>query len=72
MPFWTCFPCLKFNNDESVTTLDYSNGTLTDVPPNVSQFERTLEELHLSSNRVCICYSLLSTTSSVYCPSYII
>lgn len=52
MPFWKCFPCLHYPTDENITELDYSNGTLTNVPPDVSQFERTLEKLYLSSNRI--------------------
>lgn len=52
MPFWKCFPCRRFKNEEVVTVLDHSNCTLTDVPPDVLQHERTLEELYLSSNRV--------------------
>ncbi|XP_055922327.1 protein lap1 [Eupeodes corollae] len=52
MPFWKCFPCRRFKNEEVVTVLDHSNCTLTDVPPDVLQHERTLEELYLSSNRI--------------------
>ncbi|XP_055858254.1 protein lap1 [Episyrphus balteatus] len=52
MPFWKCFPCRKFKNEEIITILDHSNCTLTDVPPDVLQHERTLEELYLSSNRI--------------------
>lgn len=52
MPFWKCFPCRKFKNEETVIVLDHSNCALTDVPPDVLQYERTLEKLYLSSNRI--------------------
>lgn len=52
MPFWKCFPCRKTKNEEIITILDHSNCTLTDVPSDVLQHERTLEELYLSSNRI--------------------
>lgn len=36
----------------SVKCLDFSHHHLVDVPPDVFQYERTLEELHLNANRV--------------------
>lgn len=33
-------------------SLDFSHHALNDVPPDVFAFERTLEELHLNSNRI--------------------
>lgn len=44
--------CLKKNTLEDVRILDFSHAHLVDVPPDVFQYERTLEELHLEANRV--------------------
>lgn len=46
--------CLKKNQMEDVRILDFSHSHLVDVPPDVFQYERTLEELHLEANRVSI------------------
>lgn len=52
MPWWTCFNCINLKNPDDVLTLDFSHCLLFDVPPDVFQYERTLEELYLNSNRV--------------------
>ncbi|KAG4076771.1 hypothetical protein HA402_009117 [Bradysia odoriphaga] len=52
MPWWTCFNCINLKNPDDVLTLDFSHCLLYDVPPDVFQYERTLEELHLDSNRI--------------------
>lgn len=54
MPWWTCFKCLQFNDVNNVYSLDFSHHSLHDVPPNIFQYERTLEELLLNANRVSI------------------
>lgn len=43
---------MNAQEQDQVKSLDFSNHMLTDVPPDVFQFERTLEELYLNSNRV--------------------
>ncbi|XP_046405155.1 erbin-like isoform X2 [Ischnura elegans] len=48
---WKCFGCLK-SQTEDIVRLDYRHCTLTDVPPEVFAFERTLEELYLDANRI--------------------
>lgn len=56
MPWWTCFNCANIktaqNNSNDVFVLDFAHHSLHDVPADVFQCERTLEELYLSSNRV--------------------
>lgn len=44
--------CIKKNPLDDVRVLDFSHSHLVDVPPDVFQYERTLEELHLEANRV--------------------
>lgn len=49
-----CFlACWRIGDDCVIKILDYSNSVLTDEFPHVWQYGRTLEELHLSSTRVC-------------------
>lgn len=56
MPWWTCFNCTNNHSDQNnrndVVELDYSHHSLQDVPSDVFQFEKTLEILYLSANRV--------------------
>lgn len=59
MPWWTCFNCLSIHHRDEILTLDYSHHSLNDVPPDIFQHERTLEELYLNSNRVSREYLLL-------------
>jgi len=40
------------NKDDDATSLDYRHSSLNDVPSDVFTHERTLEELHLDSNRI--------------------
>lgn len=53
----SCFKCLKNGNkkhgQDNVYVLDFSHHNLVDVPPEVFDYERTLSELNLGSNRVC-------------------
>ncbi|KAG8230213.1 hypothetical protein J437_LFUL009275 [Ladona fulva] len=48
---WKCFSCIK-SDTEDIVKLDYRHYSLTDVPPEVFAFERTLEELYLDANRI--------------------
>lgn len=57
MPWWTCFNCANVrtqqnNNTNDIRVLDFSHHLLQDVPSDVFQYERMLEELYLNSNRV--------------------
>lgn len=56
MPWWTCFNCASIGSTNNATNdvrvLDFSHHILHDVPADVFQFERMLEELYLYSNRV--------------------
>lgn len=52
MPWWSCFECMNLRNADDVQVLDFSHHLLHEVPPNVFQHERTLEELHLNCNRI--------------------
>ena len=54
--------CLKKNQMEDVRILDFSHSHLVDVPPDVFQYERTLEELHLEANRVSETGAFVSTS----------
>lgn len=58
MPWWTCFNCANIrtshNNCNDIFVLDFAHHSLHDVPADVFQYERTLEELYLSSNRVSV------------------
>ncbi|XP_041357782.1 erbin-like [Gigantopelta aegis] len=45
-------PCLKPQIEEDVRVLDYRHCSLTDVPGEVFNFERTLEELYADSNQI--------------------
>ncbi|XP_071439275.1 erbin [Hetaerina americana] len=48
---WKCFSCIK-SDTEDIVRLDYRHCSLSDVPPEVFAFERTLEELYLDANRI--------------------
>ncbi|XP_031640804.1 protein lap1 isoform X2 [Contarinia nasturtii] len=55
MPWWTCLNCASKTtqtNCNDIIVLDYAHHSLHDVPADVFQYERTLEELYLSSNRI--------------------
>lgn len=52
MPWWKFLNCLSVNHQNIISILDYSHHSLNDVPPYIFQYERTLEELYLNSNRV--------------------
>ncbi|XP_061166210.1 uncharacterized protein LOC133175097 isoform X3 [Saccostrea echinata] len=45
-------PCLKPKIQEEIYELDYRHCNLTDVPAQVFNFERTLEELYLDNNQI--------------------
>ena len=45
-------PCLRPKIEEDVRVLDYRHCSLTDVPGEVFNFERTLEELLVDSNQI--------------------
>ncbi|XP_021372192.1 erbin-like isoform X5 [Mizuhopecten yessoensis] len=45
-------PCLRPQIEEDVRELDYRHCSLTDVPSEVFNFERTLEELFVDSNQI--------------------
>lgn len=45
-------PCLRPKIEEDVRTLDYRHCSLHDVPGEVFNFERTLEELLVDSNQI--------------------
>ena len=45
-------PCLRPKIEEDVRVLDYRHCSLTDVPGEVFNFERTLEELYVDSNQI--------------------
>ena len=65
-------PCLR-GEVEDVRTLDFRHCGLQNVPSDVFQLERTLEELFLDSNqirdlpRVKKCYSWEFTIQSMTC-----
>lgn len=52
----SCFKCIKNGNkkhgQDDIYVLDFSHHNLLDVPPEVFDYERTLSELNLGSNRV--------------------
>ncbi|XP_071117140.1 leucine-rich repeat-containing protein 7-like isoform X2 [Haliotis cracherodii] len=45
-------PCLRPPIDDDIRVLDYRHCSLTDVPGEVFNFERTLEELYADSNQI--------------------
>ncbi|XP_069126655.1 erbin-like isoform X4 [Argopecten irradians] len=45
-------PCLRPQIEDDVRELDYRHCSLTDVPSEVFNFERTLEELFVDSNQI--------------------
>ncbi|XP_048764128.2 uncharacterized protein LOC125672077 isoform X4 [Ostrea edulis] len=45
-------PCLRPKIQEEIYELDYRHCNLTDVPAQVFNFERTLEELYLDNNQI--------------------
>ncbi|KAK3089436.1 hypothetical protein FSP39_003580 [Pinctada imbricata] len=45
-------PCLRPQIEEDVRELDYRHCSLTDVPADVFNFERTLEDLYIDSNQI--------------------
>lgn len=47
----SCFSCKK-KTLEDVKTLDFNRSSLKEVPPDIFNFERTLENLHLDGNKV--------------------
>ena len=49
---WLLCGCCQRKDVEDVRELDYSHCSLTVVPSDVFQFERTLEELSLNSNQI--------------------
>lgn len=50
--WWECFRCANVKNPDDYYSLDFSHHSLTDVPPIIFQYERTLEKIKLNSNRV--------------------
>ncbi|KRT85992.1 hypothetical protein AMK59_1546 [Oryctes borbonicus] len=51
MNWLNCFAC-KQKTVENVRTLDFSRTSLTEVPADVFNFERTLETLHIDGNKI--------------------
>ena len=51
MNWLNCFTC-KLKTIDNVKTLDFSRTSLTEVPAEVFNFERTLESLYLDGNKV--------------------
>lgn len=45
-------PCLRPQIEEDVRELDYRHFSLNDVPAEVFNVERTLEDLYLDSNQI--------------------
>jgi erbb2-interacting protein len=45
-------PCLRPQIEEDVRELDYRHFNLSDVPAEVFNVERTLEDLYLDSNQI--------------------
>lgn len=65
MNWLNCFSCKEKAQDD-VKTLDYNRTGLTEVPPEVFNFERTLETLYLDGNKVSRrLYSIRILTSFV-------
>lgn len=52
--WWRCWSKTAEDKNTSITVLDLSHQSLIDVPNDVFNHERTLEELYLNSNRVNI------------------
>ncbi|XP_026469114.1 protein lap1-like [Ctenocephalides felis] len=50
--WWRCWSKTAEDKKTSITILDLSHQSLIDVPNDVFSHERTLEELHLNSNRI--------------------
>ena len=44
-------PCLR-PQEEEVRVLDYRHSSLDQLPPEVFNFERTLEELYVDANNI--------------------
>lgn len=67
-------PCLRPKIQKEVRELDYRHCSLKDVPAEVFNFERTLEELYVDSNqirdlpKVCIIRFHLSGLKFRYSP----
>lgn len=53
MNWLNCFAC-KQKTVENVKTLDFSRTSLTEVPADVFNFERTLETLYIDGNKVSV------------------
>ncbi|XP_017769808.1 PREDICTED: leucine-rich repeat-containing protein 1 isoform X2 [Nicrophorus vespilloides] len=51
MNWLSCFAC-KQKTIENVKTLDFSRTSISEVPPEVFNFERTLENLYLDGNKI--------------------
>lgn len=64
MNWLNCFACKQKAVDD-VKTLDFSRASIADVPPEVFNFERTLENLHLDGNKVKITFKHLGCYSNV-------
>lgn len=52
--FIGCFTHCFHRNTSDINYIDYSHQALIDVPIEIFKYERTLEKLNLSSNRVSI------------------
>lgn len=53
MNWLSCFVCKK-KTSEDVRTLDFNRSSLKEVPPEIFNFERTLENLYLDGNKVMV------------------
>lgn len=51
MNWFSCFVCKK-KTSEDIRTLDFNRSSLKEVPPEIFNFERTLENLYLDGNKV--------------------
>lgn len=61
-------PCRCFRGEEEiVSVLDYSHCSLQQVPKEVFNFERTLEELYLDANQIEELPKVSSHKAKSYC-----
>ena len=62
---WFCNCFGKSYEAPEVLELDYRHSSLTEVPPDVFTFERTLEKLCLASNQVNVIFNICFLSSSL-------
>jgi hypothetical protein len=65
-------PCRCFRGEEEIiSVLDYSHCSLQQVPKEVFNFERTLEELYLDANQIEELPKVSSEKSKTHCQSQV-